>query len=106
MQPNAVVEPAKLRDYLLALEHPIGRFKARFFFGLGYTSEGWQVLRDDLLGLATSGHAEPGQHGPYGQKFTVKGTLVGPNGRSAAVVSVWLAPANGDAPRFITAYPE
>jgi hypothetical protein len=108
MLPNAkhaLVEPAKLRDYLLAQAHPVGRFKARFFCGLGYTSEGWQVLRDDLLRLASSGEAEPSQPGLYGQKFTVSGTLSGPNGRSATVVSVWLMPANGDAPRFITAYP-
>jgi hypothetical protein len=108
MLPNAehaVVQPAKLRDYLLAQAHPVGRFKARFFCGLGYTSEGWQVLRDDLLRLALSAEAEPGQPGPYGQKFTVSGTLTGPNGGSATVVSVWLVSANEDAPRFITAYP-
>lgn len=108
MLPNAeraFIEPAKLRDYLLAQGHPVGRFKARFFGGLGYTSEGWQLLRDDLLTLVSSGEAEPGQSGPYGQKFTVSGTLIGPNRRSATVVSVWLMPANGDAPRFITAYP-
>jgi hypothetical protein len=108
MLPNAeqaVVEPAKLRDYLLAHVHPVGRFKARFFCGLGYTPDGWQVLRDDLLRLASSGGAEPGEPGFYGQKFTVSGTLTGPNGRSATVKSVWLVPPDGDAPRFITAYP-
>ena len=27
----AVVDPAKVRDYLLSPEHPVGRFKATFF---------------------------------------------------------------------------
>jgi len=27
---EAVIEPAKLRDYLLSTTHPLGRFKARF----------------------------------------------------------------------------
>ena len=102
---HAVVEPEKLRDYLLAQAHPVGRFKARFFFGLGYTSEAWQRLRDDLLRLASSGETVPGPLGPYGQKMTVSGSLNGPNGRAAKVISVWLIPPNGDAPRFITAYP-
>jgi hypothetical protein len=77
MLPNArhaVVEPAKLRDYLLAQAHPVGRFKARFFCALGYMPEDWQSLRDDLLRLAASGEARPGEPGPYGQEFTVSGT--------------------------------
>ena len=28
---KAVIEPEKLRDYLLSKSHPIGRFKAEFF---------------------------------------------------------------------------
>ena len=84
---NAVIDPAKLRDYVLAQAHPVDRFKARFFFGLGYTSEVWQRLRDDLLRLASSGETVPGPLGPYGQKMTVSGSLIGPNGRTAEVIS-------------------
>jgi hypothetical protein len=32
---RAVIEPAKLRDYLLSSSHPVGRFKAVFFHALG-----------------------------------------------------------------------
>jgi hypothetical protein len=108
MLPNverAIVEPAKLRDYLLSSAHPVGRFKARFFLALGYTRDDWHVLRDDLLRLAALGEVKPGQPSAYGQKYEVSGTLVGPNGRTAAVVAVWLLGANEDGPRFITAYP-
>ena len=56
-------------------------------FGLGYKSEAWQRLRDDLLRLASSGEAAPGPLGPYGQKMTVSGSLIGPNGRTAEVIS-------------------
>lgn len=45
---RAVVEPSKVRDYLLSASHPIGRFKAAVFFALGYAPESWQRLRDDL----------------------------------------------------------
>jgi hypothetical protein len=40
----AIVEAAKIRDYLLSLEHPVGRYKASFFTALGYTREDWQRL--------------------------------------------------------------
>ena len=35
---GAIIEPAKLRDYLLSPAHPVGRFKAPFFVALGYST--------------------------------------------------------------------
>jgi len=52
---HAFVDPAKIRDYLLAATHPVGRFKARFFVSLRYAAEQWERLRDDILILAGSG---------------------------------------------------
>jgi len=49
---RALIDPAKLRDYLLSQLHPVGRFKAAFFIALGYSTDQWEVLRDDLLALA------------------------------------------------------
>lgn len=43
---RAVIDPAKVRDYLLSTVHPVGRFKAIVFQALGYTAEEWQRLRD------------------------------------------------------------
>ena len=108
MLPNAehaVVDPAKVRDYLLSTSHPVGRFKAVVFFSLGYTPERWQLLQADLLALARTGDAALGQDSPYGQKFEVSGTLQSPSGREAMVTSVWFLPAGDTAPRLITAYP-
>ena len=33
---RAIVDEAKVRDYLLSPEHPVGRFKARVFRAAGY----------------------------------------------------------------------
>jgi len=64
--PNAdrtVIDAAKIRDYLLSEIHPVGRFKAAFFSALGYSTDRWELLRDDLLALAHAGttvlEAEP-----------------------------------------------
>src|SRR5437660_12754475 len=62
---SAVVEPSKVRDYLLSASHPIGRFKATVFFALGYTPENWQRLRDDLLALARTGNVTSSRPSPY-----------------------------------------
>ena len=49
MLPNAdsaIVDEEKLRGYLLSPNHPVGRFKARFFFALGFSAEQWIELAD------------------------------------------------------------
>lgn len=102
---RAVVDGRKLRDYLLSTSHPIGRFKAAFFIGLGYSRSSWQELANDLRGLAMTGNAAPAGESPYGRKFEVRGTLEGPTGRRATVVTVWIIPRVGEPPRLITAYP-
>ncbi len=44
----AVVDKAKVREYLLSTEHPVGRFKARFFRAHCYSTTEWTLLRDAL----------------------------------------------------------
>ena len=87
---RAVIEPSKLRDYLLSRSHPIGRFKAAFFAVLGYTEVTWERLETDLRNLARSHDAGAGQESKYGLKYEIRGTLEGPSGRSAEVVTVWM----------------
>lgn len=103
---NATVDDAKVRDYLLSPEHPVGRFKARVFRAAGYQHEHWARLRDDLLGLARTLVVTPTGADPFGQRFAGTGLLPAPNGRPLPVVTVWLIPSGGGAPRLITAYPE
>jgi hypothetical protein len=108
MLPNAesaVIDPAKVRDYLLSTSHPVGRFKANVFLSMGYTPENWPQLHADLLTLARTEEARPGQSSPYGQKFEVSGILRGPNGRQARFNTVWMVAITENVPRFITAFP-
>lgn len=102
---RAVIEPAKLQTYLLSETHPVGRFKAAFLFGLGYSAEGWRRLEEDLRSQHLTRDATPTATNPYGQKYEIRASLAGPAGRAAEVVSVWVVLANEDFPRFVTAYP-
>jgi hypothetical protein len=103
---RAIIEPAKLHGYLLSGSHPIGRFKAAFFLTLGYPSEDWRQLEADLRSQHLSQDAMPEVRSTYGQKYTIRATLVGPSGASADIVSVWVIRAGEELPRFVTAYPE
>lgn len=102
---RAVVEPRKVRDYLLSPAHPVGRFKAAFFVSLGYTPETWSVLSADLREHAASGEAHLAEASPFGQKYEVRGALKGPAGKEAEVVTVWIILSGEDFPRFVTAFP-
>ena len=100
---RAVLDVAKVRDYLLSLEHPVGRAKAQFFEQLGFSRANWSALRSQLQEFAT-GEAELGARTPFGQKYIVRGTIHGPMA-AAAIVTVWIVLHGEDFPRFVTAYP-
>lgn len=102
---RAVVEPEKVRAYLLSPSHPVGRYKAAFFSALGYTEDHWEELQRDLLEIATADAAVPGRFSRYGSKFEVPAMLKGPSGRSAAVLTVWIVRHGEQAPRLVTAMP-
>lgn len=102
---QAIVDDAKVRDYLLSLEHLIGRFKAAFFGALGYTRGHGQQLQQDLLQLGQSGTADQGQKSAFGQKYEVRGILEGPSGGRADIVMVWIILNGEESPRFVTAFP-
>ncbi len=90
---------------MLSPVHPVGRHKAAFFASLGYTQPGWQTLDDDIRGLVV-GDVARAQETDFGTKYEVPGTITGPNGRAAAIVTAWIVLSTEDFPRFITAHPQ
>ena len=102
---QAVIKPAKIRDYLLSSRHPLGRFKAAFFQSLGYESDHWQQFAADLRKQHLGVEAELLPASPYGQKYLIRASLKGPSGQQAQVISIWIVLATEDFPRLITAYP-
>lgn len=101
---RAVIEPAKIRDYLLSTSHPVGRFKARFFLGLGFRADNWLEFAEALRAQHLTRDATAGESDQHGQRFVVRAILQGP-AVGAPVVSVWLVRSGEDFARFVTAYP-
>ena len=102
---RAIVDPIKVRDYLLSLEHPVGRGKARFFLALGFSRSEWSTLQRALLSAATQSTATPLPASPYGQKYEARAIIQGPRGQPTEVVTIWIVLAGEDFPRLVTAYP-
>ena len=101
----AEISPLKLHGYLLSPNHPVGRFKARFFAALGYSAARWQELEADLRIQHLSQDAVRAESMADGDIYTIRAILKGPNDQTAMVRSVWFVPASGGVPRFVTAYP-
>jgi hypothetical protein len=101
----AIVEPAKVRDYLLNLEHPDGGSKAAWFRSLGYTRDDWQQLAGDLLGIAQECGSFATERTRFGVKYLAKGKLGRSKSRSGSVLTVWIVEGD-DPPRLVTAYPD
>jgi len=73
---------------------------------LGYSSEEWRQFESDLRNQHLPQDVTLEEQTPYGQKYSIRATLVGPSGSSAAIVSVWVVRTGEEVPRFVTAYPE
>ena len=102
---RAIVDPAKVRDYLLSHEHPDGRAKAAAFERYGYRRSSWEVLQRDLSALALSADAISLGRSTHGQKYLLSARIMGPFGRALFLRTVWIVRWGEDFPRFVTAYP-
>jgi hypothetical protein len=102
---TAVIEPAKLREYLLSLDHPDGRGKARYLALLGYTREHWEQLARDLRQQILPLDAQPAGESRWGVKYEILGLLRGPNGRAAGIRTIWIVPRGDARPRLVTLVP-
>ena len=78
---KAIISSNKIRNYILSFEHPIGRFKAAFFKGMGYTTENWERFISDIRHYHLQLDAKPTEKTKYGQKYEINGLINGPNGK-------------------------
>jgi hypothetical protein len=106
--PNAhssIIEEEKIVGYLLNLAHPDGAPKARFFLGLGFQPEDWQVLANELRSLVNRESISATVESDYGQKYIVDGAIEAPAGGRAIVRTVWIRENKESNARLVTAYP-
>ncbi|MEZ6101399.1 MAG: hypothetical protein R3E01_20905 [Pirellulaceae bacterium] len=102
---HAIAVTAKVRDYLLNLEHPDGGAKAVWFHSLGYTRDQWHLLADDLLSIVRGCDEFDTETTRFGVKYKVAGLVGRPNHRPGNILTVWIV-EDDDPPRRVTAYPD
>jgi hypothetical protein len=102
---EAFVDAAKLIDYLLNPDHPVGGDKAAFLTRFGFRREAWRVLEAALLAHARGGQVVGQRQTSYGRHYTIEGPLATPDGRNPAVRTAWMVAWGERRPRFVTAHP-
>ena len=102
---HAVVEPDKVRDYLLDVAHPDGFGKAVFFTAMGFQREAWEALAEALRQVARNSSVTKSMTSVHGQKYIVDGMVLTPRGQTVLVRTIWIVDKGGDRPRLVTAYP-
>ena len=101
----ALVERAKITDYLLNPAHRYGASKARFFAGFGFRLESWEVLAVALREHGQKHEVAKVKETGFGPRYEIEGELAAPDDRRPRVRTVWQMNEGEIAPRLITAYP-
>lgn len=106
---NAEIDSKKFEEYSMnpTNERNNGKWKAFEQLGYDVQSESRRKdssqdvvtqLRDTLPGIPST----EGQTSPYGTRFEVRSTILGPNGGEGTLVSVWQIDKSSETPRMIT----
>ena len=101
----AVVEKAKIVEYLLNRSHPYGSSKAKFFIQFCFHLEAWEAFAVALRQHGQQYEVSKTKQTGFGPRYEIDGDLRAPDGRFPRVRTVWQLDEGSIAPRLITAYP-
>lgn len=101
---NSIITEKKLREYLLSPRTEDD--KSGFLALAGYGPTHWRQLEAALRQLAQNQDAELVRTTLYGTLYSVAGPLIGPNGRTLNVVTIWITLSVDGETRFVTLVPD
>jgi hypothetical protein len=100
---EAKIPRSKLKDYALNPAHTDGQHKARLFKSiLGFERSDWEKLAKTIEDALPYYEAIPAGAGQWGKKYVVALEIIGPNGNTAIVETIWIIRKETDYPSFVT----
>ena len=101
---KAVIPRSKLEGYALDPAHTDGQHKARLFKSiLGFEKADWQKLEKIILDELPYYEAVFSREDTWGKFYSVSLRIVGLNGNTTVVRTVWIIATGTDYPSFVTA---
>jgi hypothetical protein len=101
---DSIIRPEKITEYLLKWQPD--NDKSKFLERAGYSLDNWQQLLEDIRAQILLIEAELIRKTAYGHLFRIQGKLVGPNGVSLKVITVWISEYASRQTKFITLFPD
>ncbi len=100
---KAVIPRSKLEGYALDPAHTDGQHKARLFKSiLGFEKADWEELAKIILDELPYHEAFLSREDQWGKFYSVSLPIVGPNGNTAIVQTIWKIEKGKDYPSFVT----
>ena len=101
---DSIITREKITEYLLKWQPD--NDKSQFLARAGYSSANWQRLLEDIRTQILPTEAELMRKTAYGDLFRIRGKLLGPNGVSLKVITIWMAENASRQTKFITLFPD
>lgn len=99
---NSIIAPEKFTHYLLKWQPD--NDKSKMLELAGYTLENWQQLLKDIRSQILPIEAELVRKTIYGDMYEIRGKLLGPNGVSLNIVTIWMMEYKSQQTKFITLF--
>ena len=101
---RAFIDPRKLEEYSLSLEHPRGRHKARVFqSALNVSIRNVAELEMRIREAITEEECTLGENDRFGERYTLDFHWAR-QGRTATVRTTWIVRTGEDFPRLTSCY--
>lgn len=101
---DSIIAIEKMTEYVLRWRPEDD--KSRFLEQAGYTAKSVGELVRDIRDQLLTLEADFFEETEYGPKYLIRGALIGPNGRTLRVVSIWMAEEATGETKFVTLYPD
>ena len=107
---NSFIAQDKINNYLLSLTHEKGKYKAFIFRKLGFNESNTDLFMKALLKIAYENEVDSSRdiinNGVcLGKSYAIAGEIIGINGRSRNIKTVWKILKNKRKPSLVTASP-
>jgi hypothetical protein len=103
---QAIIEPSKLTEYLLNIDHKRGGSKAKLLIQFGYSTDNWERLEADIRQFHLTQDVTVIKETDYGARYEISSSLMTPIDRPLVVKTVWQIDIGTDVPRLITLVPD
>ena len=95
---QALIEPKKITEYLLATVNPPDPSKPEFFYRFGFAAENWLAFAEALRHQAEAHEVVRIVETVYGTRYHVDGIIETPDGRNPWIKTVWQYDVGTDYP--------